>query len=266
MQRKGIVRIFYLLTVLFAICSVGPLHGQSNILRVIGSNSAFNEQTEIKVDIANDQSFISFQCDIVLPSSMSYVEESATLSERAKDHVLNVSEIQGNKVRLFAYSLNNKKFKGDSGTVAGFQVMSGNEEGSFELIVEKAIIGDSLSHNIITDSVNGIITVSPTGINDHQVESVFNFSIIPNPFINHFDVEIYLKEPAELYIELLTLNGKQLASKNLGRFEGGLHRFSGDKLFDPDTMSDGVALIRVFARGKDGRIVQETKKLVKTKP
>jgi len=250
---------------MLVIFTINIASSQNNILKVIGGDVTTNDSIEIRIDIENDQDFISFQCDILLPPSMQYIESSAALTERASDHVLSASILQGNRLRLFAYSLNNKKFIGDSGTVAVFSINSGVLEGIYEIIVQNPIIGDNLSNNIITDSVNGTVNVTPDGIFERNSYHSLEFNFSPNPFINSFNLHIDLKEPAELNMELLSIDGRMISNKNLGYFTRGEHMINSENFIKKNIENSQPMLFRVYAITKNNKFFNGIKKIIKLK-
>ncbi len=254
-----------LLLALLIVLTINMAISQNNILKVIGGETYTNDSVEISIDIDNDNSFISFQCDILLPTTMQYIEGSAMLTERSQDHVLNTSVLQNNRLRLFSYSLNNKKFLSNSGTVATLKINSGDLEGIYELIVENAIIGDSASNNIITDSVNGTVNVSPAGIFERKIHHDLGFLISPNPYHQSFNLHVELKEYAELTIKLISVDGKGIIlNKHLGCYTSGEHMINSERFLEPGTEYSQTMLIRLCAKTNNNRILTGIKKVIKT--
>lgn len=236
---------------------------QQNIMKINGGEVLGNDTLEVKINIENDQRFISFQCDVILPEQMEYVTESAVLTTRARDHVLNANQIQNNTIRLFSYSLNNKAFSGDSGSVATFQILSGDLDGTFELILQNAIIGDSLSQNIITDSISGKIIVSETGIPESVVTNTLAFSVSPNPFHEALTIDIDLKENLYLSADFTGINGNILMTKSLGYYSRGHHAIQLKNISSELTGCRGFMFLRLKGLTKDQIYYSGIKKILK---
>ena len=96
------------LTLMFSVSS----RSQSNIISIIGGYVAQSDTLHVSLCADNDDPFVSFQCDVKIPEGMLYVEESASVSNRAADHSISVANPTDNTLRLFAYSLNNSSFTG----------------------------------------------------------------------------------------------------------------------------------------------------------
>ncbi|GEM_PF-2311370 len=152
------MRIHICIILLFLIISQPLLASNTMILE--GGSIPAGDTITIKIKINNDDPFVAFQSDIVLPPELQYVEQSAVLNqERAADHDLSASLLGGDTLRLFGYSTTNSTFSGDTGTVASFQLTAGTIPGNYTLPFSDALIGDSSSTNILTGKETNPITI-----------------------------------------------------------------------------------------------------------
>ena len=118
-----------------------------------------NDTINVSIVINNSDSFVGFQFDLPLGDQIAFVPSSASLSDRANDHSLVETIIDNNTIRIFAYSMNQTEFSGNSGEVCSFSVVLNTVPGDYDLIPENTVIGNSNSENIITNVTNGIITI-----------------------------------------------------------------------------------------------------------
>lgn len=125
-----------------------------------------NEEVEalsvetIEIKINNDDPFVGFQLDVEFQNQLTYVTSSVQLNpNRATDHIINATLIQPLILRIFAYSITNSPFIGDTGTIATVQFISGVVPGLYPLNINNPIIGNINSQNIITNYVEGSLNL-----------------------------------------------------------------------------------------------------------
>ncbi|NUN09956.1 MAG: choice-of-anchor D domain-containing protein [Ignavibacteriaceae bacterium] len=132
-----------------------------NYIVVPNLNTRSGDTVTVKIDINNYEGFVAFQTDIKLPPGFLYKNNSAVLTARKADHILNVGTIAENTFRLFAFSLSQQAFSGNSGTVAELKFAVGNISGTFPVELSGGVISNAQSQNIIKAVQNGSITVYP---------------------------------------------------------------------------------------------------------
>jgi len=166
-------RIITLFTILLA------TSGISQNTMTISSATVSSEQTfEVNVSITNDSLFVAFQFDLPVPTGFSYIANSITLNPvRANGHILESELLTGNILRVMAYSQTNNPFLGDTGKVVAFQLKSGTVPGSYPLELQSAVIGDTNSVNVLTNSVNGTVIMQAPDI--HTTQSLIDFDRTP---------------------------------------------------------------------------------------
>ena len=135
-----------------------------NELRV-GSHSGYsNKPVEIKMKINNMEKFNGFQFDVTIPNGFEYVTSSEKYLGREVDHKLGVAQ-NSNKLTFIGYSDKNSNFTGDDGDILSFEIKGNIQYGTYTLNVSNAIITDSTSLNILSDSYNGSIQIYSPRIN-----------------------------------------------------------------------------------------------------
>jgi len=130
-----------------------------NIMLIPDVSGIVGEEVTISLHIENNESFIAFQTDINLPNSVVYIDNSAILTDRSVDHLLSISQLSNNVLRVFTYSFSNTPFIGNSGSVLDFQVDCGMIPGTYALEIENPIIGNAFSQNILTGYSNGSLEI-----------------------------------------------------------------------------------------------------------
>jgi hypothetical protein len=163
----------------------------------------------LSIEIDNDDPFVAFQCDVLLPESMIYIENSAMLTERSDDHIISATVLEGNCLRIIVFSPNNNFFLGNEGDVLTFEINTGNVLGWFPLNLENVIIANENSQNICTGVINGWIDVQfLTGYNDEKFKEQFAITIFPNPFTSVFKLEILMSESGYVKYIIMDLQGR----------------------------------------------------------
>ena len=107
------------------------------------------------MDINNNDSFIAFQLDLVLPSQLTVILDSCKLTDRSQSHSLSKGLISGNTYRFFAYSNDQNLFTGTSGAVLRVLCSVSGSSGTYSMNIQNPIIGNASGQNILSSSSNG---------------------------------------------------------------------------------------------------------------
>lgn len=199
-----------------------------NILQVNSSEGLTNDTIVVPLSIINQESFISFQCDILLPDGFNYIPGSVSLTSRSVDHVVNVTSIGNNTIRMLSYSLNNTAFLLDTGIVANFSLSTPSMEGNYVIGLENAIIGNGQSENILDSIVNGQINLSPISVQENRIpENKVN--CFPNPFTENITINLDVDNSQVAQLRILDLGGKSLSKHDLQIKSSGINSFVFDK-------------------------------------
>lgn len=172
----------------------------------------------LSIDITNDDPFVAFQCDVLLPEAMTYIENSVMLTDRSVDHVVSATVLVGNCLRIIVFSPNNNFFLGNEGDVLTFEINTGNILGWFPLNLENVIIANEYSQNICTGVVNGWIDVQSITVNSKQkgIEK-FEARLFPNPFTRNLRLELLMKNTGYVRIIIMDLQGRIIYQESTER-------------------------------------------------
>lgn len=151
-SESSIMRMFALLSLLS--CLGTGLEAQ-NILYVDSLSSGPRQQVEFTVNVTNTDTIAAVQCDVVLPSGLTYVDNSVHLSTRAGSHTLSASMISSSTLRILAYSLTGADLAGNSGQVASFACQTGSQPGTFSLHVANVTLSNPENANVLTRTYDG---------------------------------------------------------------------------------------------------------------
>lgn len=147
-------------TILFFILALGTILYAGNTLNIGQYQVLPNTDFVIQLEVENSDAFVAFQVDIPIPNGFKYVAGSAALNvSRISGHALSASLINGNILRLIAYSVSNIPFIGNSGSLVSFSLKSGTVPATFALLLNQPMLGDNQTTNILTGSSNGSVTV-----------------------------------------------------------------------------------------------------------
>jgi len=195
-----------------------------NIMQIKNAQGVINSNVVLPILIANDEEFISFQCDVLLPDGFTYVPNSITLTARSVDHVVNVTNIENNTIRVLSYSLNNTAFLADSGNVAIIGLTTPQNEGDFTIGINNGIIGNAESINILDSVVYGNITIGPIGINENDFDDN-RINCFPNPFSYSITIQMDVDYPQLVNLCVYNINGRLVSIHNVYANKAGLNNF-----------------------------------------
>ncbi|HEU4791945.1 MAG TPA: Ig-like domain-containing protein [Flavobacterium sp.] len=149
-----------------------------NEIHIGNGSGTINDDIEIPVYVNNMESFSGVQFDVLLPSGISYVNNSIIQSQRFNGHTVNASVINGNTLRFIVYSASNKDFIGDNGELLRFKLKPTVSSGTYDLNISNPILSNATLGNIESDSFNGFVQInSPNLAIDNTVISYGNTPI-----------------------------------------------------------------------------------------
>jgi len=171
MKKYKTLMPFLFLTVLIIGLSANVY--ADNTMQIHNVSGEPYDTVTVNIDITNDDPFVAFQLDVPIIDQIAYVTNSTLLaSGRSVDHAINASIINNDTLRIFAYSPSNTAFTGNSGNVAAFEIILGTFPGNYSLELISPIIGNSSSQNILTGSINGVLTINAPDI-DINTDSLY---------------------------------------------------------------------------------------------
>ena len=183
---------------IMSILIFGSILFAQNTMSISDVSGNAEDTISVSVHVNNVDEFVAIQTDIQLPTEVDYVENSGTLTARAQDHMLSISLLENNLLRIFAYSLSNSTFIGNTGSILDFEIILGTMPGNYQFELIDPIIGDASSQNILTDFTNGNLTLYTPDINLN--EESLNFGEVP--LTTYADRSMTISNPGNLPLEI----------------------------------------------------------------
>lgn len=147
-----------------------------NSLVVADASGQAGEQVTVSVSMQNMEAIVAAQCCFTLPDALSYVEGSATLSERASggSHQLSATEKDG-KLAFYIHSSSNKALSGNAGELFTFKLLL-NGGGSYMLQPEDVILSNASGIDMTSDVKGGNIRIAAPKL---ECSTTLDFGRIP---------------------------------------------------------------------------------------
>ncbi len=159
-MKKRNIRLLLLSMIFFTF--VNAALAGSNVMLITHETTDPGEEIQMELVINNDDDFTGFQVDIVLPESFTYIPGSAQLNPDRRDgHNMTANVLAGNVLRIVAFSFSNNLFAGNEGPVVFFNLQTADMPGLYQLPLQNAIISNVNAENIITQTLNGSVTLNP---------------------------------------------------------------------------------------------------------
>ena len=135
----------------------------SNIMRIADAQAQAEEVFTVSLEIENDDPFVAFQADILLPDGFVFQPGSVVLNpERKNGHSVVHNLLEGNILRVLAFSIGNAAFIGNEGEVLSFEVQAPGTQGNYTMSITSPVISSISGVNIVTGTEAGTITISGT--------------------------------------------------------------------------------------------------------
>ena len=263
------IKFLFLLIISFVLFI--PLSA-SNILQIHDASGEPYDTITVYVEIINDDPFVAFQFDLPLPEHLIYLLNSAYLTDRSVDHIIISSIINNDTLRILSYSPTNTAFLGNNGNISYFKLVAGNVPGNYPLNLINPIISDSNSINILTDTINGIFTILPNGVDCPETNyDNTRFSILqnyPNPFSESTIISFNLTTESSQYafINIYNIKGELVKTLECVRqladptkaipMKSGLYSISWNGLDDKcKKVSTGVYFCRLEAKNRKAKCI-----------
>ena len=185
-------------------------------IRTVSVSVNADDVFTVEVQVDNTDAFVAFQADIPIPAGFSYVTESALLNPlRSSGHTLSAS-LLGNSLRLIAYSASNTVFSGSSGTLISFNLKAGTVPGSYSLVLNNTLLGNSQSQSMAHSIQNGAVTV--LGPNIQVSATSLDFGRIAFTTAGTQYISIQNTGNQNLVVSGITFNDTQFTSPESGGF------------------------------------------------
>ncbi len=220
---KSLLRLKKYILLVVAIVMANAIFSQ-NTIQINNTYGSLEDTVQVSVSIANSDEFVSFQFDVFLPEGFSYVSGSAQLSSRNVDHVVSITHLDGNAIRVLSYSLNNTPFMLNEGSVVSFCLGTPTQKGDYLIELDNGIIGNHESENILNSLVGGVINLSPTSFEGNKEK---NDGVIcyPNPFSEDLTVRILSDHFQQADMQVFDLKGVLMSTHQLELEEYQMNQF-----------------------------------------
>lgn len=134
-----------------------------NYLILKDTTSYTIDTISVEIRIENHEPFVAFEFYMSLPPELSFVNNPGLthLTTRAQDHLLYAGMVSPTMLRVFAFSLSQNYFHGNSGTVAriGLAVNSGQSNLNLPLTLSNVILVNNSMQNILYSWSNGSLHI-----------------------------------------------------------------------------------------------------------
>ena len=137
-----------------------------NELHIQPASGISDEEVTISMSMNNMDAISGYQVEFDLPEQFEYVDNSFELSSRKQDHV-GLASLNGNKLRLIAYSGTGKPFTGNDGVIGTFKVKLVGRYGT-KLTPTKTVLSATINskvENVVSAVYGGQITIQSPQIN-----------------------------------------------------------------------------------------------------
>lgn len=200
------------------------LSEDDNVMLLPVIEATLADTVVLEIEVNNRTAFTAFAASINLPSGMEWLIETASLLERAQDHVFDI-QVSASQLQIQAFSATASPFSGNNGGVFSISFISGNTEGSFPLTLQDAALVDSTGMNVLTAVSEGMINITLVNIRTSDIlQPVIEASIHPIPVNSESVLQIHLSEAAVVNLAAVELDGRVLFSNTLGNFPEGKHQ------------------------------------------
>ncbi len=152
-----------------------------NYISVYDSMYSYGDTMFVDIVVDNLETFTGFQFDLNYTDSLTCLTNLIQLGPRGGNHVIQVNELDSNTIRLFAYSLSQTEFTGYNGTIVRIPFVGDSAiYGPIPMALDSALLGDSLSQNILWGIVNdSIIIAKPQEIALQTGWNIISLNVTP---------------------------------------------------------------------------------------
>ena len=131
-----------------------------NELHIQPTSGISDEEVTISMTMNNMDAISGYQVEFNMPKQFEYVDNSFELSSRKQDHV-GMATLNGQKLRIIAYSPSDKAFTGDDGVIGTFRVKLVGRYGT-TLTPSKTVLSATINNkveNVVSDVYGGQIDI-----------------------------------------------------------------------------------------------------------
>lgn len=147
-----------------------------NELHIQPTSGISDEEVTISMVMNNMDDISGFQVEFDLPSQFEYVDGSFAPSSRKQDHQT-ITSLNGQKLRIIAYSATDKPLIGEDGEIGSFRVKLIGRNGT-TLTPSKTVLSATINNkveNVVSAVYGGYITIQSPQIN---CDNTLNFGAV----------------------------------------------------------------------------------------
>ena len=136
-----------------------------------------DEEVTVSMTMNNMDNISGFQVEFTLPDQLEYVANSVALSSRKQDHSV-IASLNGNVLRIIAYSPTDKALTGDDGVIGSFRLKLVGRNG-ITLTPTKTVLSATINNvvtNVMSAVYGGYIDISSPTISTNDE---LNFGAVP---------------------------------------------------------------------------------------
>jgi len=220
-KQSKIFILFIILANIFAIKDTSELLAELelNTIAICDAQAFVDSNVTLQIDVENHEEFVAFQFDLILPDGLDYIENTAQLTDRAQDHIIQVSYIGQDTLRIISFSMNMLPFLGTSGTVAELEFEVNLDEGFYPLILSNGLLANINSENILDEMINGQLEVLALYhiLSENIVPRKFSLSQnYPNPFNPETTIQFTTESTEVTELIIYNIKGQKVKTLECG--------------------------------------------------
>jgi hypothetical protein len=129
-----------------------------NELHMVPDSGRSGHPISISFTINNTEQFVGFQFDMILPSVITFIQDSIWLY-RKTNHVVLANMINQQTLRILAYSISNQPFIGNDGEILSVMFNLNGIAGTYNVGLNNVVISNAVGVNILTGYFPGYIKI-----------------------------------------------------------------------------------------------------------
>ena len=169
MQMFNKILTFSILKLLFLVVSLQAqnstlIYNESvNELHMLPDSGRSGFPIKISFAINNTDQFVAFQFDMILPSVLTFIEDSVWLF-RKTDHIIIASQVNQQTLRILAYSPSNQRFISSDGEILQIMFNLNGSAGNYDVGLDNVTISNAIGVNILTEYIPSYIKITAPDI------------------------------------------------------------------------------------------------------
>jgi len=152
-----------------------------NYISVYDSMYRYGDTMFVDILVDNLEAFTGFQFDLNHTDSLTCLTNLIQFGPRVGNHVIQVNEIDSTSIRLFAYSLTQTEFTGNTGVIVSIPFVGDTGVyGVIPMTIDSAMLGNNQSQDILWGIQNhNIVIAKPQEIMLQAGWNIMSFNVTP---------------------------------------------------------------------------------------